>query len=96
LNASIGSFGFIAIYAFVALGAPLYLKRRGELRPHHIVVAVATLALLIIPAVGSVYPVPPPPSNYFPYAFAAYMALGAILLRRRGGRGGQVPLGAPR
>jgi amino acid transporter len=95
-TATLGSFGFIAIYAFVALGAPLYLKRRGELKPHHVVVAVATLALLIIPAVGSVYPVPPPPSNYFPYAFAAYMALGAILLWRRGGRSGQVPLGAPR
>ncbi len=95
-TATLGSFGFIAIYVFVALGAPLYLKGRGELKPHHIVVAVATLALLIIPAVGSVYPVPPPPSNYFPYAFAAYMALGAILLWRRGGRGGQVPLGAPR
>ncbi|MBD5634240.1 MAG: APC family permease [Candidatus Eremiobacteraeota bacterium] len=94
-TATLGSFGFVAIYAFVALGAPLYLKQRGELRPHHVVVAVATLALLVIPAVGSVYPVPPPPSNYFPYAFAAYMAIGAAFLWRRGPTG-QVPLGAPR
>ncbi len=84
-TATLGSFGFVAIYAFVALGAPIYLRQRGELRPRHIVVAVGTIALLLIPAVGSVYPVPPPPSNYFPYAFAAYMALGAALLWRRKG-----------
>ena len=94
-TALLGSFGFVAIYAFVALGAPLYLRRRGELRPRHIAVAAGTLALLIIPAVGSVYPVPAPPLNYFPYAFAAYMLLGAALLWRRGGAR-QVPLGAPR
>ncbi len=86
-TATLGSFGFIAIYAFVAFGAPLYLRRRGELRPRHIVVAAGTIALLIIPAVGSVYPVPPPPSNYFPYIFAAYMAIGAALLWRRKGNG---------
>jgi amino acid transporter len=86
-TATLGSFGFVAIYAFVAIGAPVYLRQRGELRPHHIVVAVGTIALLLIPAVGSVYPVPPAPSNYFPYAFAAYMALGAALLWRRKGPG---------
>ena len=94
-TASLGAFGFVAIYAFVALGAPLYLRRLGELRPRHIAVAVATLALLIIPAVGSVYPVPPPPSNYFPYAFAAYMALGAALLWRRTRNGRPALAGEP-
>ena len=84
-TATLGSFGFVAIYAFVALGAPLYLRRLGELRPRHVAVAAATLALLVIPAVGSVYPVPPPPTNYFPYAFLAYMALGAAFLWRRRG-----------
>jgi amino acid transporter len=84
-TATLGSFGFVAIYAFVAIGAPIYLRQRGELRPRHIAVAVGTIALLLIPAVGSVYPVPPPPSNYFPYAFATYMALGAALLWRRKG-----------
>ncbi len=37
-TATLGSFGFIAIYAFVALGAPLYLRRIGALRPRHILV----------------------------------------------------------
>ncbi len=82
-TATLGSFGFVAIYAFVSIGAPVYLRRRGDLRPRHVVVAVGTIALLIIPAVGSVYPVPPPPSDYFPYAFAAYMLVGVALLWRR-------------
>ena len=82
-TATLGSFGFVAIYAFVSIGAPVYLRRRGELRPRHVAVAAGTIALLIIPAVGSVYPVPPAPSNSFPYIFAAYMAIGAALLWRR-------------
>jgi hypothetical protein len=39
---------------------------------------VAALALLLIPAVGSVYPVPPAPVNYFPYVFLAYLLIGFI------------------
>jgi len=85
-TATLGSFGFVAIYAFVALGAPLYLRRRGELRPRHIVLAAFTLALLLVPAVGSVYPVPPAPTNAFPYIFLAYFAIGVALLWGRSGR----------
>ena len=85
-TATLGSFGFIAIYFFVALGVPFYLRRLGELRPYHIAISAFTLGLLLIPAVGSVYPVPPPPSNTFPYIFAAYFALGVLLFWSRSGR----------
>jgi amino acid transporter len=85
-TASLGAYGFIAIYGFVALGAPVYLRRLGELRGRHIAFAVFTLALLLIPAVGSVYPVPPPPGNLFPYIFAAYFLVGVALLWGRSGR----------
>jgi len=85
-TASLGAYGFIAIYGFVALGAPVYLRRLGELRGRHIAFAVFTLALLLIPAVGSVYPVPPPPGNLFPYIFAVYFLVGVALLWGRSGR----------
>jgi hypothetical protein len=62
------------------------LKKLGELKPVNVVLAVGTLALLIIPAIGSVYPVPPPPTNYFPYVFASYFLLGVALLWRRSGQ----------
>lgn len=85
-TATLGSFGFVTIYAFVALGAPIYLRRIGELRARHVAIAAGTLALLLIPAVGSVYPVPAPPTNTFPYIFAAYAILGVVLLWRRSDR----------
>jgi amino acid transporter len=73
---TMGAFGFIGAYALVCIAAPLYLKKAGELKPKHIAICVAALALLLIPAVGSVYPAPPAPDNYFPYVFLAYLAAG--------------------
>jgi len=39
---------------------------------------VGTLVLLFIPLAGLFYPVPAPPVNYFPYAFAAYLWFGIL------------------
>ncbi len=84
-TATLGSFGFIAIYVFVALGAPLYLRRIGKLRGRDIALSAFTLALLLIPAIGSIYPVPAPPTNTFPYVFGVYVLIGVVLLWRRSG-----------
>jgi hypothetical protein len=64
-------------YALIVLAAPAYLKKIGELRPYHTGMCVAALALLCIPAVGSVYPIPSAPVMYFPYLFLLYIAVGA-------------------
>jgi len=32
----------------------------------------------LVPAVGSVYPVPPYPANIFPYLFLSYFAIGTV------------------
>ena len=74
-----GAFGFLGAYFFVTLAAPMYLRKIGELRPRDIALAGVTLAFLLVPAVGSVYPVPPSPVNYFPYIFAAYFAVGLVI-----------------
>jgi amino acid transporter len=70
------AFGFIVAYALVTVAAPVYLKRLGELKPFDIAGCVAALILLAVPAVGSVYPIPDPPVNYFPYGFLVYLAAG--------------------
>jgi amino acid transporter len=75
---TMGAFGFVGAYTLVTLAAPFYLKKCTELKPMHIVWCVAALALLLIPAVGSVYPVPPAPVNYFPYVFLGYLLIGFI------------------
>jgi hypothetical protein len=36
------------------------------------------MVLLLSPIVGSVYPVPAAPVNYFPYAFVAYLWFGIL------------------
>ncbi len=72
------AFGFIVAYGLVTLAAPVYLKRLGELNGQHVFGSVAALILLAIPAVGSVYPIPDPPVQYFPYGFLVYMAIGII------------------
>jgi amino acid transporter len=73
---TMGAFGFLGAYTLICIAAPMYLKKTGEFKTKDMAICVAALALLLIPAVGSVYPVPPAPVNYFPYIFGAYLAVG--------------------
>ena len=72
------AFGFLVPYALITIAAPVYLRALGQLRGRDIAVCVASLALLAIPTIGSVYPVPAAPVNAFPYMFLAYLALGLV------------------
>jgi amino acid transporter len=75
---TMGAFGFIGAYALIVVAAPAYLKKIGQLSTKDMVLCAAALALLVVPAVGSVYPVPPAPVNYFPYVFLGYVAIGVV------------------
>ena len=75
---TLAAFGFIIAYILVTIAAPLYVKSLGELKASHLVIAAGSLILLLIPTIGSVYPVPPAPVKYFPYMFGAYFILGGI------------------
>jgi amino acid transporter len=78
-----GAMGFCGAYVLISLATPFYLKKIGELKAHHIAVAVIALALLTVPIVGTVYPVPSAPLNYFPYIFVAYLLCGVVLVSVR-------------
>jgi amino acid transporter len=73
---TLAAFGFITPYCLITVAAPVYLKRLGEQRPIDLWMCAASLVLLLIPTVGSVIPVPAPPVNYFPYAYAVYLVAG--------------------
>ncbi|HEV2037619.1 MAG TPA: hypothetical protein VGQ96_03345, partial [Candidatus Eremiobacteraceae bacterium] len=73
---SIATFGFLFAYILVSIGAPMFLRRRGELRAMAIVMAVLSIAMLAIATIGSVYPVPPAPYNVLPYIFLVLLAIG--------------------
>ncbi|MGI4903239.1 MAG: APC family permease, partial [Janthinobacterium lividum] len=77
---TLAAFGFLVPYFLITIAAPVYLKRLGQLRRRDVGYCIAALVLLLIPAVGSVYPVPPAPVNYFPYLFLVYLAVGALLI----------------
>jgi len=81
-----GAFGFLFAYFFITVAAPFYLKKEGTLTPGNIALSAVTVLFLLVPAVGSVYPVPSAPVNYFPYVFLAYFLAGTawfLLLRKR-------------
>jgi hypothetical protein len=74
-----GAFGFTGAYLLVSLAAPAFLKKRGEMQMKHVALCVVTVILLLVfPVVGSVYPVPAPPVNAFPYVFGIYLFMGYI------------------
>jgi amino acid transporter len=86
---TLAAFGFLLAYYLITVAAPVYLKKLGELRPRHIAMAVVAIVCLIVPTVGSFYPLPPYPVRLFPYIFLAWMLVGAAWLyvvnRRRAG-----------
>jgi amino acid transporter len=86
---TLAAFGFLLAYYLITIAAPVYLKRRGELRARNVVIAVTACVCLLVPTIGSFYPVPPFPVNLFPYIFAAYIVVGCtwlfIVSRRRRG-----------
>jgi hypothetical protein len=75
--------GFCGVYVLISLATPFYLKKIGELKAHHVAIAAIALALLTVPIVGSVYPVPAFPMNYFPYIFISYILVGVVLVSTR-------------
>ncbi len=76
---TLSSLSFIAIYLLIAIAAPKYLRRVRDLRAVDVIVAVAASLCLVGTAVTLFYPAPPPPTNYFPYAFLLYLAAGLVL-----------------
>jgi amino acid transporter len=75
---TMGAFGFVGAYTCIVLAAPFFLKKRGELKAGHVVLCIVAMVLMLIPIIGSVYPVQPPPVQYFPIAFLAYLWFGVL------------------
>ncbi|MBI3558268.1 MAG: APC family permease [Deltaproteobacteria bacterium] len=73
---SIATFGFLLSYVLVSVAAPVFLRARNELRLRGILTSVVALVLLMIPIIGSVYPVPEAPYSYLPYVFLVLIAAG--------------------
>jgi len=71
---TVATIAFILVYLAVLIAAPLYLRRRGELRAWHVVSAVLGGVFLINGLSGNFYPAPPPPFNWL-----SWLAVGLVV-----------------
>jgi amino acid transporter len=74
---SLATYGFIVVYALVAVALPIYLKRRQKLTYASISLSVLAVAAMILVLAGTLYPVPEAPLNWLPYIFLLYLAVAA-------------------
>ena len=82
---SISVFGFLTVYALVAVSLPFARRALGQHSTAITVISWVTVLVMVAGVVGSIYPVPPAPAIWFPYIFLCYMTLGMgwFLVRRK-------------
>jgi amino acid transporter len=73
---SLAVYGFITAYFLVALALPFYLRRRSQLTPAALILAIAAAVAMILAMAGTLYPIPEAPYNTLPYYYLAYLAVG--------------------
>jgi amino acid transporter len=73
---SLATYGFIVVYALVALALPWHLRQLGKMTAGTVVLAILAVAAMAVVLAGTLYPVPEWPKNYLPYLFLAYLACG--------------------
>ncbi|MGD0966069.1 MAG: APC family permease [Candidatus Acidiferrales bacterium] len=78
----IAALGFLGGYLLVCLAAPVYLASQGGLRLHQLAAAILTMCILGAVLLLSLVPVPPGPSRYLPYTFAALLIIGMLFSGR--------------
>jgi amino acid transporter len=84
---SLATYGFITVYALVAIALPFHLKRHNHLTVPTFALSVAATAAMILALIGTLYPVPAAPYNWLPYLYLAYLIAGLLwyAIRARNG-----------
>jgi amino acid transporter len=74
---SLATYGFIVVYALVAVALPIYLRRRQKLTYAAIFLSVFAVIAMALVLAGTLYPVPEAPLDWLPYIFLLYLAVAA-------------------
>lgn len=80
------TYGFLLVYILISIATTVYLSREGQLKPYHVLLSVGGVLVMLVPLVGSFYPVPSFPYNLFPYLFLFYLLIGIVWFRRVAGQ----------
>lgn len=80
---SLATYGFITVYALVAIALPRHLRQLRSLTFGTVLLAVVAVAAMVVVLAGTLYPVPEPPKNWLPYLFLLYLAVAIICNRWR-------------
>jgi amino acid transporter len=73
---SFATYGFIVVYALVAIALPLHLRAERKSSPSVIALSAACVLAMGLVLEGTLYPVPEAPKSYLPYVFLAYLGAG--------------------
>lgn len=83
---SLATYGFLTVYALVAIALPWHLRRLSSLSFGAVLLAILAVVAMAAVLAGTLYPVPEPPKNWLPYLFLLYLAatIGWHAWRTRG------------
>ena len=84
---SLATYGFITVYALVAIALPRHLRQLRSLTFGTVVLAAAAVVAMVVVLAGTLYPVPEAPKNWLPYLFLLYLAVAIVCNRWRDWRG---------
>jgi amino acid transporter len=74
-------YGFLTAYGLVAVALAAHLKQTERLTFGKIVLTATTAIAMLLAMISNVYPeTPPAPLNWFPWLYAAYLALALLWL----------------
>lgn len=73
---SLATYGFIVVYALVAVALPWHLRKLKKMTAGTVILAILAVAAMSVVLAGTLYPLPEWPKNYLPYLFLAYLLLG--------------------
>jgi amino acid transporter len=78
---TLSSFGFILIYALIAVAALVYCRRLGAMKITDLAISIVALAFLALATIWLFDSVSAPPQRWFGYYFIAFLAFGWLGLR---------------
>lgn len=83
---SLAVYGFVTVYALVAVALPVFLQKRSRPILGAVLLAALSVIAMAIVLEGTLYPVPDPPKNHLPYYFLIFLVVAAVwneISRRR-------------